>query len=352
MTLPLFDREPGHEARPVSLVRLAAEIARSAAAIGTVAVEGEVHRPRTPPSGRIYFTLRDRVAQVDVTVPRAAAARCRVVAGERVRVVGSLEWTADRGLLQLRGDEVSPVGEGAIAALLAETRARLAAAGLLDRPRRRLPALPACIGVVCGADAAVRRDIESIVAERFPGYPVHFQETTVSGPGAGPSIVRALQELERRPDVEVVILARGGGDPTSLLPWSDEEVCRAVAACSRPVVSAIGHESDRPLCDELADLRCGTPSMAAAAVVPDRAALAARLDSLLSLAGREVDDRTATAHRSLSAVEPGAALTTALAAASARLGAGGRRFRDAHPRRALDECGRRLAAADWRRPTG
>ncbi|HLH46371.1 MAG TPA: exodeoxyribonuclease VII large subunit, partial [Acidimicrobiales bacterium] len=115
---------------------------------------------------------------------------------------------------------------------------------------------------------------------------------------------------------------------------------------------AIGHESDRPLCDEVADLRCGTPSMAAAAVVPDRAALASRLDGLLSLAGREVDDRTATAHRSLSAVEPAAALTTALATASARLSAGGRRFRDAHPRRALDECGRRLAAADWRRPTG
>ena len=123
--------------------------------------------------------------------------------------------------------------------------------------------MPRAIGVLCGTDAAVRKDIESVVAARFPGYPLAIEETTVSGPGAALCIIEALARLARRPGVDVVVLARGGGDATALLPWSDEELCRAVAACPVPVVSAIGHEADRPLCDEVADLRCGTPSIAA-----------------------------------------------------------------------------------------
>ena len=179
-------------------------------------------------------------------------------------------WGNDRGQLVLEADEVDPIGEGAVAAMIAETRARLAAEGLLDRPRRPVPRLPRVIGVLCGSEAAVRKDIESVVAARFPGYPLAVEETTVSGPGAAVSIIDALQRLSCRPEVDVVVLARGGGDATALLPWSDEELCRAVAACPVPVVSAIGHESDRPLCDEVADLRFGTPSIAAHAVVPDR----------------------------------------------------------------------------------
>ena len=207
-------------------------------------------------------------------MPASHARRSRVVQGERVSVVGGLQWANDRGQLHLVAEEVAPVGAGAIAALIATTRQQLAAEGLLDRPRRPLPRLPAAIGVVCGADAAVRKDIESVAAARFPGYPLRFQETTVSGPGAALTIVEALAALVRRPGVEVVILARGGGDGPSLLPWSTEEVCRAVAACPVPVVSAIGHEADRPLCDEVADLRCGTPSLAATATIPDRDATA------------------------------------------------------------------------------
>src|SRR5207245_10324579 len=114
-------------------------------------------------------------------------------------------------------------------------------AGLLDRargPRRRLPA---SVGVVCGAAAAVRADIESVVAARFPGYPVTFREVAVSGPGAAEAVVAALQAFDATPTVEVVIVARGGGDPASLLPFSDEELCRAICATTTPVVSAIGH---------------------------------------------------------------------------------------------------------------
>lgn len=296
MTLPFWPDEPAHDAggrggpgrgqdpRRVTLIRLSGEIARSMAALGRVAVEGEVHRPQTYPSGRTYFVLRDRAAQVPVACPARYARRCRTVAGERVVVVGTLVWLNERGQVVLEAEEVTPVGEGAVAALIAETRSRLAADGLLNRAGRPLPRLPRVIGVLCGADAAVRKDIESVVAVRFPGYPLAVEETTVTGPGAAQAIVDGLRRLSRRPGVEVVVLARGGGDSTALLPWSDEELCRAVAACPVPVVSAIGHESDRPLCDEVADLRCGTPSIAAHAVVPDRGQLEDELAGLLGLA--------------------------------------------------------------------
>ena len=218
MTLPLFDPDPGMNPRPVTLVRLSAEIARSLVSIGRIAVEGEVYRPTTSRGGYVFFTLRDRVAQIDVRVPPTPARRARIVPGERVSVVATLQWSNERGQVQLVAEEVVPVGAGAIAAMIAATRARLAAEGVLDRPRRRIPVLPAAVGVVCGTDAAVRKDIESVVVARCAGYPVVFQETTVSGPAASLTIVEAIQALAARPDVEVVILARGGGDAPSLLP--------------------------------------------------------------------------------------------------------------------------------------
>lgn len=352
-SLPLFDETVGAAApRSVTLVRLAGEIARHVAHIGTVAVEGEVHRPTTGRTGWVYFTLRDRAAQVSVVLPRPRTGSSRTVAGERVRVVGTLEWSSDRGQLQLRATEVLPVGEGAIAALLAETRRRLEADGLTARPRRRLPLLPAVIGVVCGSDAAVRHDIESVIAARFPDYPVVFHETTVSGPGAAVSIVEALRALSRLPGVEVVILARGGGDATSLLPWSEEDLCRSVAACPVPVVSAIGHETDRPLCDEVADLRCGTPSLAATAVVPDAAALAGRLDQARRVAAGALSGRWTEAARGLADVDVSRALDSALSGAGERLAGAGRHLAGHHPRRRLEECRRRLEAPDWRRNAG
>jgi exodeoxyribonuclease VII large subunit len=352
MMLPLFDAAPDRRARPVTLIRLAGEVARFAGTVGLVAVEGEVHRPTTSRGGWIFFTLRDRAAQIDVKVPRAHVARCRVVGGERVCVVGILDWTADRGQLHLKAQEVTPVGAGAIAALLEETRGRLRADGLVDRPRRALPVLPLRVGVVCGAEAAIRKDIESVIAVRFPGYPVHFEETTVSGPGAAVTIIDALARCASRPGVEVVIIARGGGDPTSLLPWSDEEVCRAVAACPVPVVSAIGHDGDRPLCDDVADLRCGTPSIAAGAVFPDRAVLAAQLDLRLARGAAALDERLGRCARSLAAIDTARALDAGVQRAGARLESSGRRLRDAHPRRRIEGCRQRLGAVDWRRPTG
>ena len=216
MTLPFWSDEPDRrpaadphsgqraragreEPRRVTLVRLSGEIARALASIGRVAVEGEVHRPQKSRSGWTYFTLRDRAAQMPIVCPARNARRCRTVDGERVLVVGSLVWGNDRGQLVLEAEEVTPVGEGAVAAMIAETRSRLAADGLLDRPRLPVPLLPKVIGVLCGADAAVRKDIESVVAARFPGYPLAVEETTVSGPGAAFAIVEALVRLSLPP---------------------------------------------------------------------------------------------------------------------------------------------------------
>ncbi|HVE46211.1 MAG TPA: exodeoxyribonuclease VII large subunit [Acidimicrobiales bacterium] len=347
--LRLFDEAQGPqgEARRLSLVRLSSEIARSVGGMGRVAVEGEVVMPRQHPGGT-YFTLRDRTVQVSVRSPAARAARCRAVAGERVLVTGVVAWLAERGQLQLVAEEVAPVGEGAIAAAVADRRRRLEAEGLLDRPRRALPRLPATIGVVCGTEAAVRGDIESVVAVRFPGYPMAYVPTNVSGAGAADAMIAALAILDGRPEVEIIVLARGGGDAAQLLPFSDEALCRAICACTTPVVSAVGHEGDRPLCDEVADLRCGTPSLAAAAVVPARAELEAELEVLQARARQALEQRAEAAGTRLARVDRDRALEAGVARAERRLIEARSRLHLVHPARTVAAAGGRLARIDWR----
>ena len=280
--------------RTVSLTRLYAEVGRALAVPGRVQVEGDVHDRRVTQQGAVWFTLRDRALDLPVLIASGRARKSRIVDGERVSVVGRVTLQQRKVQIRMEAEEVVPVGEGAVAALLIQVRARLAAEGLIDRPRRPIPILPRGIGVVCGTDAAVRRDIESVVAVRFPGFPVRFVETTVQGAGAAESVRRAIDELVLSPDIEVIVLARGGGSAVDLLPFSDEDLCRAIATCPKPVVSAIGHDGDRPVCDDIADLRCGTPSIAAQAVVPD-------LDALRSALDRSFDDVVRAMHnRSLS----------------------------------------------------
>ena len=343
MAETLFDDQPERApVRKLSLVRLSAEIARSLSAIGKVAVEGEVHQPKSRPNGRIYFTLKDRAAQVSVTVPAARTKRAWVVDGQRVQVTGTLSWDNAWGRMQLVADDVVPVGEGAVAAMIAEARGRLRADGLLDRPRRRLPRLPESIGVVCGSEAAVRADIESVVAARFPGYPMVFREVTMTSAEA---VMEGLRDLDLRDGVDVIILARGGGDATQLLPFSDEELCRAICATATPVVAAIGHEGDRPLCDEVVDLRCGTPSLAAAAVVPDRDALLAALEASWTRAEAAVERRLDEAVHRLAAVDRDRAVVAGVDRAAERLQRAAGRLELVHPRRRLAPMLTTLAAA-------
>jgi len=343
--LPLVDA-----VRQVTLTRLSGEVARLLAPVGRIAVPGEVHQPK-PYRSATYFTLKDRVASVTVRVPASAAKRSRVVHGERVLVTGRLDWQADRGIVHLLADEVVPVGEGAVAAMIEAARRALATDGLLDRPRRPLPRLPRGVGVVCGTDAAVRHDIQAVVNERFRGLPLRFVECTVQGPGASAGITAALGELLADPAIEVVILARGGGDATQLLPWSDEELCRVVAAAGVPVVAAIGHEGDRPLVDEVADVRCGTPSMAAAQVVPRRAELEAQADAALAAAARHLGHRTRLAETRLERAAPARALGGAAERAARRLDRAGAGLAAVHPAVSVERARGRLGRCDWRGPT-
>lgn len=342
--MTLFD-EPAPAVRKLSLVRLSAELARSLGAVGKVAVEGEVHRPTTRSGGRTYFTLKDRAAQIDVTVPAARTRRARTVDGERVQVTGTLEWVAGWGRLQLVAEEVVPVGAGAVAAMIAEARLRLSRDGLLDRPRRAIPRLPRTIGVVCGSEAAVRADIVSVATARFPGYPLVFREVTVSGPGAADAIAGAVRDLDERPEVDVILLARGGGDATQLLPFSDEELCRVICACRTPVVAAIGHEGDRPLCDEVVDLRCATPSLAASAVVPDRAALEAGLQAGRLRAEALSVSALAAARARLDAVDRDRAVMAGVQRAKDGLVRAAHRLELAHPRSRLAPAWAALGSA-------
>lgn len=335
--------------RRVTLVRLSAEIARSFADVGRVVVEGEVVRPKQHPGGT-YFTLRDRAAQISVRCPAARASRCRAVPGERVAVTASLTWTPDRGHAQLVADEVVPIGEGAIAAAIGERRERMAAEGLLDRPRRVVPRLPALIGVICGSEAAVREDIDSVVADRFPGYPMTYLVTNVSGPGAADAVIESLQALDAQPQVDVILLARGGGDAAQLLPFSDERLCRAVCRTRAPVVSAIGHHGDRPLCDEVADLRFGTPSLAASALVPDRAELEAELDGLRVLRGAAIEHAVEVSGQRLASVDRRKALQAGYEVAAGRLRQSSARRRLVHPDRLMGAATARLQGVRWTSP--
>ena len=210
--------------------------------------------------------------------------------------------------------------------------------------------LPTGIAVVCGHEAAVRADIASVVAAHFPGYPMVYWETTVSGPGAVDNLVSTLEELDRRPEVEVIILARGGGDATQLVPFSDEAVCRAVCRSTSPVVAAIGHDGDRPLVDEVADLRCGTPSLAAGAVVPDRNGLVAHLNSVFITGEGVAAARLAAADRRLVAIDRTRAARRGLEVAATILDRAGDRLRLLHPIRELTRAEERLARLRWHPP--
>jgi exodeoxyribonuclease VII large subunit len=328
------------------LVRLIAELGRRIGEIGVVIVEGEVHEAKQVGSGRWFFTIKDRAVQMPATVAPGVR-RARIVNGERVAVTGQVVADPGRGQIRLVASEVVPIGDGAIAALIAQTRDRLRSEGLIDRPRRPLPMVPRGIVVVCGADAAVKHDIQSVASTRFPGFPLHFIEVLMSAPDA---IVSGIEQASRFADADVVIVARGGGDATQLLPFSDEWVCRAVAACRHVVISAIGHQINSPLCDEVADHRAGTPSIAAAMAVPDRSAIVSRLDHGLRAAAVVAQRRVDRAQLQLSVVGDAweRAPETLLARAEHRLGSAEFRavVERTHGRAAL-----RLDSIEWRHRT-
>jgi exodeoxyribonuclease VII large subunit len=249
----------------------------------TVWVEGEVTELRRQEAwASVFFTLKDPEdgACVPVTMPRGRfdALQLELGNGERVHVYGRPSLFEGRGDFRLRALTVERFGLGAHLAALERLKRKLGAEGLFDEVRKRpLPRLPRAIGLVTGNDAAAKQDVVTAVTGRFPAARIVVAETLVQGPRAAAGICRALEALAAEPDVDVIVLARGGGSFEDLLPFSDESVVRAVAGCAVPVVSAVGHEQDTPLCDLAADVRASTPSVAGRLVVPELAALLTEL---------------------------------------------------------------------------
>jgi exodeoxyribonuclease VII large subunit len=250
----------------------------------TVWVEGEVTELRRHERwATVFFTLKDPSdgSCVGVTMARGRfdALRLDLADGERVHVFGRPELYEQRAEFKLRALTIERFGAGAHLASLERLKAALAAEGLFAEARKRpLPFLPRRIGVVTGSDAAAKRDLITTIRSRFPPASVVVAETYVQGPRAAAEIVAAIAALCEEPDVDVLVLTRGGGSFEDLLPFSDERVVRAVAACPVPVVSAVGHEQDTPLCDLAADVRASTPTAAGKLVVPELAELFGRLD--------------------------------------------------------------------------
>src|SRR4051812_7571841 len=278
----------------------------------TIWVEGEVTELRRHKRwATVFFTLKDPAdgSCVGVAMARGRfdALRLDLSDGERVHVFGRPELYEQRGEFKLRALTIERFGVGAHLASLERLKATLAAEGLFDDARKRpLPFLPRRIGIVTGNDAAAKRDVVTTIRSRFPPAAVLVAETYVQGPRAATEIVAAIGALCEHPDVDVVVLTRGGGSFEDLLPFSDERVVRAVADCPVPIVSAVGHEQDTPLCDLAADVRASTPTAAARLVVPDiaelRASLARARTGLHRGARRAVDrhvQRLAASHERL-----------------------------------------------------
>jgi exodeoxyribonuclease VII large subunit len=248
----------------------------------TIWIEGEVTELRRQARwASVFFTLKDpeNGACLAVQMPRGQfdALRLDLVDGERVHVYGRPELYEAKGDFKLRALSIERFGLGDHLAALERLKRKLAAEGLFDERRKRpLPRLPAKVGLVTGNDAAAKRDVLVAIQTRFPPAHVVVAETYVQGPRAAAGIADALRAVCAA-GADVVVVARGGGSFEDLLPFSDEQLVRAIAACPVPVVSAVGHEQDTPLCDLAADVRASTPSVAGRLVVPDLEELRERL---------------------------------------------------------------------------
>ena len=242
------------------------------AGLADVFVEGEVSQPSFPPSGHCFFTLKDATSQIRAVCFREQLERATIRPTHGMNVIcrGRVRVYEPQGTYQLYVDTVTPAGAGDLHAQYEALRVQLAAAGLFDEGRKRpIPRWPRRIGVVTSPVGAVWRDITNILRRRYPMCELILSPTVVQGATSAPAIVRALQRLYAQPELDTIILARGGGSLEDLWGFNDERVVRAVADSPVPIVVGVGHESDVTLADFVADLRAPTPSAAAELATPD-----------------------------------------------------------------------------------
>jgi exodeoxyribonuclease VII large subunit len=249
--------------------------------LGPVWVEAQLIEVSRRAGRTIFLTLRDRLAPVSASVTISATTLDS--AGpltEGATVIARLKpsYYEQSGRFSYFCDAITPVGEGRLLAQLEQTKRLLQVEGLFDPARKRpLPFLPRTVGLVTGADSAAERDVVENARRRWPAVRLLVRHALVQGPQAAEQVMAAVRRLDGHPEVDVIVIARGGGSLEDLLPFSDEGLVRAVAACRTPVVSAIGHESDNPILDLVADYRASTPTDAAKRIVPDAAEELARL---------------------------------------------------------------------------
>jgi exodeoxyribonuclease VII large subunit len=299
------DKEPTSAENPWPVRTVARKIADWVHRLGAVWVEGQVTQISARPGTQTAFlTLRDPSADVSMTVT-CPVRLVRTIEpplrdGASVVIHARPTFFLGRGTISLRASEIRAVGIGELLARIERLRRLLDAEGLFAPERkRRLPFLPKGIGLITGRASAAEHDVLANAHARWPAARFQVVNTAVQGPTAVPQIRKALSMLDADPTVEVIVIARGGGSVEDLLPFSDESLCRAVAAAGTPVVSAIGHEPDTPLLDHVADVRCSTPTDAGKRVVPDVKEETARVHQLRDRARRALHGWVETQRRLL-----------------------------------------------------
>jgi len=233
---------------------------------GDLWVEGEISNLRAAPSGHIYFTLKDADAQLPAVLFRRQASLLRFKPADGLHVLlrGKVSVYEQRGQMQLVAELLEPVGAGSLQIAFEQLKARLEARGLFDPARKRpLPAFPRCVGIVTSPSGAVIRDFLNIVGRRHAGLHVLLYPAVVQGDAAAAEVAAGIAHFNRSREVDVIVIARGGGSLEDLAPFNTEHLAEAIAASDLPVISAVGHETDFTIADFVADLRAPTPSAAA-----------------------------------------------------------------------------------------
>jgi exodeoxyribonuclease VII large subunit len=271
------------EKKPYSVSSLTAELKRLLEPRFTrIYVEAEISGWRLYPSGHAYFTLKDSGSQISAVMFASAIERCRVASqlkdGAKVVVYGNVSVYAPRGNYQLTVLAAKLVGEGDLMQRYLELKERLTKEGLFDSSRKRpLPPMPRRIGIVTSEAGAVIHDMCTVLTRRFPGVGIRLFPAKVQGADAPESLILGVRYFQSNYDPDLVIVARGGGSFEDLFAFNDEALARAIASSKMPVISAVGHETDFTLADFAADVRAGTPSIAAEIAVPVRSEIEARL---------------------------------------------------------------------------